>query len=349
MIADRLVRPLLPSLIHAAEHGWLPDAALRAGVRHMVAGRAERAAREGAAETDRFVATLPASPIALVPDHANAQHYEVPPAFFREVLGPRLKYSGSWFEPGQGDLAAAEEAMLARTLERAGVADGMRVLDLGCGWGSFSLYCAEKMPGCRVTAVSNSKPQREHILEEAARRGVEVEVLTADMNTFGGAGVFDRIVSVEMFEHMRNWPRLLERIAGWLEPEGRLFVHHFCHARSAYPYEIRDESDWMARHFFTGGMMPSEDLLSRFDEHLAVEERWSVDGRHYEKTSNAWLARLDAAAARLEPVFRETYGPEARRWLGRWRLFFMGCAELFGFDEGREWYVTHQRLAPRRR
>ncbi|NNL67713.1 MAG: class I SAM-dependent methyltransferase [Myxococcales bacterium] len=335
----------MPALISAAEQGRLPDLALRAGVRRMVAGRAARCEADDPEATDAFVASLSAAPLALVPDTANEQHYELPPAFFEQVLGPHLKYSGCWFGNDVVDLAQAERAMLERTLERAGVEDGMRVLDLGCGWGSFALFCAEQLPGCRITAVSNSKPQREFILARAAARGVALDVVTADMNAFETSGRFDRVVSVEMFEHMRNWPLLLERIAGWLAPEGRAFVHHFCHATSAYPYEIRDEGDWMARHFFTGGMMPSEDLIARFPEHLSVEERWRVDGSHYQQTADAWLARMDAARDALRPVFRETYGADAERWWGRWRLFFMGCAELFGHAHGQTWFVTHQRLA----
>lgn len=351
-VSDSVLRPLAPALIDAAERGWLPDPLLRFGVRRMVRDRAERIHREGRAATDAFVASLARSPVALVPDRANEQHYEVPVAFFRHVLGPHMKYSGCLYEPGCPDLAAAERAMLACTADRAGIEDGMRVLDLGCGWGSFALYCAEAFPGCRVTAVSNSKLQREHILAESQARDLAIDVRTADMNDFDptadGAGCFDRVVSIEMFEHMRNWGRLLERIAGWLTPEGRLFVHHFCHATAAYPYEIRDAGDWMARHFFTGGMMPSEDLLARFPDHMEVEARWRVDGTHYQRTANDWLERMDRARDALAPVFRESHGADGDRWLGRWRLFFMGCAELFGHAAGSEWFVTHQRLAPRR-
>jgi cyclopropane-fatty-acyl-phospholipid synthase len=343
---ERAWRPLLPALIDAAERGRIPDALLRFGVRRMVADRAARIRRDGPSETQRFVAGLAGEPIARVPDHANRQHYEVPVAFFQHVLGPHMKYSGCLYEPGVRDLEGAERAMLEQTIERAGVEDGMRVLDLGCGWGSFSLFCAERLPGCRVTAVSNSKLQREHILARARERNLDLTVLTADMNGFDPGGRFDRIVSIEMFEHMRNWPRLLARIGSWLEPGGCLFVHHFCHARAAYPYEIRDEGDWMARYFFTGGMMPSEDLLSRFHDDLHVEARWRVDGTHYQRTANDWLVRMDESRDALLPVFRKTYGADAERWIGRWRLFFMGCAELFGYAGGAEWFVTHQRLAP---
>jgi cyclopropane-fatty-acyl-phospholipid synthase len=339
---------VLARLIDWAETGRLPDALVRLGVRRMVDGRARRAEAEGAAAHERFVAGLADAPIALHADDANVQHYEVPADFFRAVLGPRLKYSGCWYDRPDATLREAEEAMLARTVERAGLADGMRVLDLGCGWGSLSLWIAERFPRCEITAVSNSKLQRESILADARARGLDpFRVETADVNVYAPEGRFDRVVSVEMVEHVRNWPRLLGRVASWLEPEGRAFVHHFCHREFAYPYEIEGDGDWMARHFFTGGMMPSADLLSRFDRDLEVVERWDVDGTHYARTSEDWLRNLDAARDALEGVLRPVHGPETARALGRWRLFFMGCAELFAHDRGRTWGVTHQLLAPR--
>jgi cyclopropane-fatty-acyl-phospholipid synthase len=316
----------------------------------MVAGRAARCEADGTPAHERFVASLATSPVTLSPELANLQHYEVPVEFFRAVLGPRMKYSCAWFGPGVRGLAQAEEAMLALTAERAGIEDGMRVLDLGCGWGSLTLWLAERFPRCRITAVSNSKLQREAILAEAARRGCEdrVAVRTSDVARFEPGARFDRVASVEMVEHVRNWPALLERVASWLEPDGRLFVHHFAHRRFAYPYEIEGPGDWMARHFFTGGMMPSADLLARCDEHLRVVQRWDVDGLHYARTAEAWLRNLDRAYADLLRLLRRDHGDAAPRALGRWRLFFVGCAELFAFREGSEWGVTHQLLAPRR-
>ena len=342
---ERAWKPLLPALIDAAERGRIPDALLRFGVRRMVADRAARIRGEGPSETERFVAGLVNDPIAWVPDHANQQHYELPVAFFQHVLGPHMKYSGCLYEPGVRDLEGAERAMLEQTIERAEVEDGMRVLDLGCGWGSFSFFCAERLPGCRVTAVSNSKLQREHILARARERNLDLTVLTADMNVFDPGERFDRIVSIEMFEHMRNWPRLLARIGSWLEPEGRLFVHHFCHARAAYPYEIRDEGDWMARYFFTGGLMPSLDLLGRFDKDLRVAQQWTVEGSHYQRTLLAWLHNLDERRSEAIDVLGRHYGPDqAHRWFVRWRLFLLGCAELFGYQGGCEWMVAHHLL-----
>jgi cyclopropane-fatty-acyl-phospholipid synthase len=339
--------------IELAEAGLLPDGLLRMGIRRLLRRRLaeiseldpERA--EEAAESLRE--SLRASPVALRPELANRQHYEVAPAFFERVLGPRMKYSCSLFGPGVRDLAEAEEAMLALTCQRAGLDDGMRVLDLGCGWGSLSLWIAERHPRCRVLAVSNSKLQREYILTRGARLGLDnLEVVTADANGFDPQDRFDRVISVEMFEHLRNHELLLSRIAHWLRPGGRLFVHHFAHRETAYPYEDAGRGDWMARHFFTGGLMPADALLLHCQRHLQVERRWRVGGGHYRRTAEAWLARLDARREGLLPILTGVYGAgQAKRWLQRWRLFFLACAELFGFREGREWWVTHTLMAPR--
>lgn len=338
-----------------AEVGLVPDALIRRAIRRMCAERlaAERAA--GPAAQAARLAALRSGPIAVAADLANEQHYEVPPAFFEAVLGPRLKYSCCDWDGGAVRLAEAEERMLALTCERAGIEDGMRVLDLGCGWGSLSLWIAERFPRCRVVGVSNSKPQREHVLGRAAARGLaNVEVVTADVSDFAPAGAglgaepFDRIVSIEMFEHVRNWDALLARVAGWLAGDGRVFLHHFCHRELLYLYEDRGPSDWMARHFFSGGLMPSADLAERCNGGLRAEARWRVDGRHYARTCEAWLRNLDAEPERVRRVFAAALGPaEARRQAGRWRLFFLACAELFAFAGGSEWFVTQVRLAPR--
>ncbi len=335
-----------------AEEGKVPDALIRGGIRRLLARRLAEERAAGKDESiDAFVADLDASPLAVATDAANEQHYEVPSGYFVKVLGRRLKYSCTWWGEGLDDLDASEEAMLALTAERADLKDGMRVLELGCGWGSFTLWAAERFPGSEIVAVSNSRTQRAFIEARAKERGLgNVRVVTADMNTFAPPETFDRVVSIEMFEHMKNYRRLMERIASWLNPGGKLFVHIFVHRTYAYPFEDRgDAGDWMARYFFTGGNMPSDDLLLRFQDHLAVESHWRVNGKHYSKTLEAWLRRQDAAEGEILPLFAETYGGReaAKRWLRRWRIFYMACSELFRYGDGWEWFVAHYRFTKR--
>lgn len=294
-----------------------------------------------------FAAALGAHPVAGATDAANRQHYEVPTELFRLMLGPRLKYSACLWPEGVTRLEAAEEAMLDATCERAQLDNGQDILELGCGWGSLALYAAERYRGSRITAVSNSRTQRLFIEERCRERGIEnLRVVTADMNGFTPDGTFDRVVSVEMFEHMRNWPRLLGRVRRWLRPDGRLFVHVFCHRSRPYLFDGGGEEDWMARFFFTGGMMPADDLLPLCAEGYALEQRWAVNGRHYARTLREWLVRLDAQREAALPILAATYGAEdAALWRQRWRLFLMACEELFDYRGGTEWYVAHYRLA----
>ena len=331
------------------EKGLVPDAVLRRGIRRLLAQRLREEDRGGPeqdqAQLMRLVEQLRASPVAIETSAANEQHYEVPAAFYQLVLGPHLKYSSGYFVPGTGALAQAEEQMLRLTVERARLRDGERILELGCGWGSLSLFMAQHLPRSRITAVSNSHSQREYIRKIAAARGLSnLEVLTCDVNVlqFTAGTLFDRVVSVEMFEHMRNYQLLLRRIAGWLQPGGSLFVHIFTHRCYAYPFEVRDDSDWMARYFFTGGIMPSDDLLLYFQDDLRLRQHWQISGEHYQKTTEAWLANMDAQRAAITPVFIECYGAQqAAKWWNYWRVFFMACAELWGYRQGREWLVSH--------
>ena len=335
------------------EQGLVPDPVIRAGIRRLLKARlAEIHADDTAAAAESaefFVAALRDAPIAVVPEKANEQHYEVPAAFFREVLGHHRKYSSCWWPAGVSTLDAAEAAALAATCERADLADGQRVLELGCGWGSLTLWMAERYPRSRITAVSNSHSQRAFIEAEAGRRGLaNLRVVTCDMNGFDAGERFERIVSVEMFEHMRNWPELFRRVSGWLAPGGRFFMHVFVHRASPYLFVERDATDWMSRHFFAGGMMPGDDLALRFQDHLRLARRWRWDGTHYERTANAWLANMDARRAAVWPILEQTYGAQrAHQWWNRWRIFLMSCAELFGYDGGQQWWVSHYLFEPR--
>lgn len=330
----------------------VPDFFIRAGIRAMLAQKLrEESSATVEAENRKlldFLKELRSSPIALATDSANRQHYELPTRFFELVLGPRLKYSSGLWMKASDDLATAEENMLSLYAGRAELEDGQRILDLGCGWGSLSLYLAENFPGSHITSISNSRVQREFIERKARSLGLgNLEVVTADISSFDTEQRYDRILSIEMFEHMKNYELLLKKVSSWLEAEGKLFVHIFSHIKYAYHYENRDGNDWLTEHFFTGGTMPSDDLLLYFQKHVSIENHWRVSGTHYEKTANRWLANMDENREEIMEVFRNTYGEkEAKRWWVYWRVFFMACAELWGYERGSQWIVSHYLFSP---
>lgn len=346
------------NVIDLCEKGLIPDSLSRWGMRQLMKRRlADEANQDGETRSARFnafVDELRASPIAVETGAANEQHYEVPAAFFHAHLGPRLKYSCCYYPNGDETLAQAEDKMFALYAERAGLRDGMRILDLGCGWGSLSLWLAEKYPNARIVGLSNSNGQREFIQKRARERGYDhLTILTGNIVSFefpaqGVVAGFDRVMSIEMFEHMKNYGLLLEKISRWMNPDAKLFIHIFVHKLLAYHFEVKGEDDWMSKYFFTGGTMPSENLLLNFQDHVKLERQWWVDGRHYEKTSNHWLAGMDGQRDAILAIFKDGYGErDAAVWMQRWRMFYMAVAELFGYADGNEWGVGHYLFSKR--
>ncbi|MBS0452749.1 MAG: class I SAM-dependent methyltransferase [Proteobacteria bacterium] len=336
------------------EQGLVPDRLVRLGMRRLLAQRLKEVrsgdATAAAELTQAFAQSLHAAPLALHADLANAQHYELPAAFFERVLGPRLKYSCClWEHHEDSSLAQAEMAALVSTCVRAQLSDGQEVLELGCGWGALSLWMAEHYPASRITALSNSASQRAFI--EARARARKLENLRVVTRDFSDCDLpfrhYDRVVSLEMFEHLRNWPRAFARVASWLRPGGLFFLHVFAHRETPYSFEVRDASDWMSQHFFTGGMMPSDDLPLYFQDHLRLVQRWRWDGRHYARTARAWLRNMDAHRDALLPVVQAGHGGAGELWWMRWRLFFMAVEELFDWNEGQQWWVGHYLFEPR--
>ncbi len=324
------------------EKNLLPDWLIRIGIRRLLAQRI----REETARYDRaaYVADLKNRALAEKTAAANEQHYEVPTSFYQYCLGKRLKYSGCLYPTGKESLDQAEEHMRALYGGRAQPADGQNILELGCGWGSLCLYNAAKFPRAQITAISNSRTQKEHIDAEAKKRGLtNLRIITCDINVFDiEPAQFDRVVSVEMFEHLKNYDLLFRNIARWLKPGGMLFTHIFTHSRFSYHFIARDETDWMSRYFFTGGQMPAHDLLMQFQADLTLVTDWKVNGRHYQQTAEHWLQNMDAHRAEIMPLFRATYGADqATKWWAYWRVFYLSCAELWGYKNGEEWLVSH--------
>ena len=338
---------MIKVLINLAEKGFLPDLLIRLGIKRLCGQRLSETNTLGLEELEnshqQWIDLLTESPVAIVPEKANEQHYEVPPQFFELVLGANLKYSSGYWSKEVFSLDESELEMLKITCERAGLVDGQDILELGCGWGSLTCFMAQKFPNSKITAVSNSKDQRNFIQQKNDKLNLQnIKVVTADMNDFSTDEKFDRVISIEMFEHMRNYDELLKRIDGWLKQNGKLFVHIFSHKEVAYPFEDKGDGDWMAREFFSGGQMPSHRLLMSFPDRMKIEKDWRVSGTHYEKTSLAWLHKMDTNKIEVLELFKTTYGEkDASAWFQRWRIFFMSCEVLFGFNEGSEWGVSH--------
>ena len=337
---------MLNQLIKMAENGYLPDSMVKVGIRKLCNERlmwAKEIGEEGIRKNrQEWVKILKDSPIALVPEKANEQHYELPPYFFELVLGKHLKYSSGFWNDKCNTLDQSEEDMLELSSNHADISDNHEILELGCGWGSFTFYLAKKYKNIKITAVSNSKDQRKFIQDKCNKLNINnIDVITCDMNDFTTDKKFDRVVSIEMFEHMRNYKKLLQKIGTFLNDDGKLFVHIFSHKNLVYPYEDNGPGDWMAREFFSGGIMPSHDLFSYFDDDLSILKDWKISGIHYMKTSYAWLEKMDRNKDEVLSLFNQTYGNDSSLWFYRWRIFFMACGEMFGLKDGKEWGVSH--------
>ncbi|MBB4428763.1 cyclopropane-fatty-acyl-phospholipid synthase [Bradyrhizobium sp. CIR48] len=333
---------VVSAIIGTAERVPLPDVVIRAAIQRLCSRSATRLAAHDAAADAAFAGRMMLRPIA---ENAEAGREEVPAAFFAEMLGPSRKYSCCFYKTDATTLQEAEEEALRQTVEHAGLADGQTILELGCGWGSLSLWMARQFPHAKVTAVSTSQAQRAHVEEEARRRGLlNLRVVTADMNVFAPDGQFDRIVSVEMFEQMMNWRKLMSRLRSWLAPDGRFFMQIVTHRSGSQLFDRLDREDWIAQHVFTGGLMPSHHLVRQFHDIITVEKEWCWSGTHYQRTTNDWLANFDTHRDAIEASLRHVYGEQTCLWMRRWRWFLLATSGLFGYADGTEWGVSHYRM-----
>jgi cyclopropane-fatty-acyl-phospholipid synthase len=347
---------MIEHFIKAMENGHIPDTAIRFGIRKLCKQRLDElhvsSLQEKQQKAEEYKTSLVNSPLAVHTKDANEQHYELPPEFFLNVLGKNLKYSSCFYAPETKNLDEAEDLALKISCERAQIKDGMRILELGCGWGSLTLHMAKTYPQSKIVAISNSAPQKAFIDEQAKKRGLtNILVLTRDISQLESLALefdsFDRVMSIEMFEHFKNYEKLLSKISDVLSPEGKLFVHIFTHKEYSYPFEVEGEDNWMGKYFFTGGQMPSHHLLYSFQKDLILQNSWAWDGVHYQKTSEDWLKNMDKNADLIKNIFDKTYGKESVQWFNRWRVFFLSCAELFGYDKGQEWGVSHYLFSKR--
>ena len=334
--------------LNIVEAGWVPDVLTRLGIRNLLQKRLANAQ----AFPDRkasLIQKMSQGPLAVASATANQQHYELPANFFKLMLGESMKYSCALYSDGVSTLEEAETAMLNLTINRAGITDGMQILELGCGWGSLTLAMAKKFRKSQILAISNSRDQKLFIDEKAKQNGItNITIMTEDMNNLVISEKFDRIVSVEMFEHMRNYRELFSRIASWLAPEGRLFFHVFCHRNTPYFFSDDSDADWMARHFFTGGVMPSADLPMRIESSLQLDQLWRVNGTNYSHTCRDWLRNLDNNQEKALDILERSDNPTpANIQFNRWRMFVMACQEMFGFRQGQEWFVSHYLFKPK--
>ena len=324
-------------------HNLVPDFLIRQKIRKLNEERLSVERGKYSSEyVEKFIQDLKSLPIAIETKSANEQHYEVPADFFKLCLGEHLKYSCCYWINANDNLNTAEENMLKLTCERADLIDGLSILELGCGWGAISLWMAKTYPNSKITSVSNSESQKEYIYKECETRGItNLEVITADMNVFQTEKRFDRVVSVEMFEHMKNFDILLNKINNWLKDNGKLFVHIFTHKNFSYHFETEGKNDWMGKYFFTGGIMPSHNLLDHFNNDLKIVKNWVVDGTHYHRTAESWLDNMDQNKDKISDIFKLTYGRNHTKWRVYWRIFFMACSELWKTSNGNEWQVSH--------